>query len=114
MSKFALLHDLVLIKKKPAAEKTESGIHLMPANTGAKGSPMEGIVVAIGPGKYTVKGDLVRPDVEPGDQVIFAQTDLKELKALGDGFVIVPSSEILVRLRPENPVIPDGPVFNLS
>jgi chaperonin GroES len=114
MSKFALLHDLVLIKKKPAAEKTESGIHLMPANTGAKGAPMEGIVVAVGPGKYTAKGDFVKPDVEPGDQIIFAQTDLKEIKALGDGFVIVPSGEVLLRLRPENPVIPDGPVFNLS
>jgi len=114
MSSFKLLHDLVLIKKKPTPVKTDSGIHLVPHNTGSKGAPMEGIVVSVGEGKFTVNGDWVKPDVEPGDQVIFAQTDLKELKQLGDAFVIVPSSEILVRLRPEDPVIPAGPVFNLS
>lgn len=113
MSKFKLLHDLVLIKKKPAPVKTESGLHLIPQNLGSKGAPMEGIVVSVGEGKFTPKGDWVKPDVEPGDQVIFAQTDLKELKQLGDAFVIVPSSEILVRLRPEEPIIPDGPIFKL-
>lgn len=113
MSKFSLLHDLVLIKKKPNPVKTETGIHLMPTNTGAKGAPMEGIVVSVGPGKYTLKGDYIKVDVEPGDQVIFAQTDLKEIKQLGDAFVIVPSSEILLRLRPDEPVIPDGPDLKL-
>jgi chaperonin GroES len=110
MSKIALLHDLILIKKKPAAVETESGIKLV-QNAGAKGAPMEGIVVSVGPGKYTPKGDFVKPDVEPGDQVIFAQTDLKEIKQLGNDFVIVPSSEILIRLRPENPIIPEGPTL---
>lgn len=113
MSKFKLLHDLVLIKKKPPPSKTESGIYLTPNNIGAKGGPIEGIVVSVGSGKFTPKGDWVVPDIEPGDQVIFAQTDLKELKQLGDEFVIVPSSEILVRLRPENPIVPDGPIFNI-
>lgn len=114
MSKFKLLHDLVLIKKKPAPVKTEAGIHLVPHNTGAKGAPMEGIVVSVGPGAFTVKGDFVKPDVEPGDQVIFAQTDLKVIKQLGDEFVVVPSAEILIRLRPDTPIVPAGPVFNLS
>lgn len=113
MSKFKLLHDLVLIKKKPAPVKSEAGIHLVPHNTGSKGAPMEGIVVSVGDGKFTIKGDWVKPDVEPGDQVIFAQTDLKEIKQLGEEFVIVPSSEILVRLRPTDPIIPAGPVFKL-
>lgn len=111
MSKLNLLHDLILIKKKPAPVKSESGIHLIPQNTGSKGAPIEGIVVAVGPGKFTVKGDFVKPDVEPGDQVIFAQTDLKEIKQMGSEFVIVPSSEILIRLRPDDPVVPDGPIF---
>ena len=113
MSKFKLLHDLVLIKKKPAPVKSEAGIHLIPQNLGQKGAPMEGIVISVGDGKYTIKGDWVKPDVEPGDQVIFAQTDLKEVKALGDAFVIVPSSEILVRLRPDEPIVPEGPDFKL-
>lgn len=109
MSKFKMLHDLVMIKKKPQAEKTESGIYIMPANTGAKGAPMEGVVVSVGPGRYTSKGDFVVPDVEPGDQVIFAQTDLKTLAQFGDDFVIVPAAEVLLRLRPDNPIVPEGP-----
>lgn len=113
MSAFKLLHDLVLIKKKPAPVKSEAGIHLIPQNTGSKGAPMEGIVVSVGPGKFTVNGDWTKPDVEPGDQVIFAQTDIKEIKQLGDAFVVVPSSEILIRLRPDEPVIPEGPIFKL-
>lgn len=114
MSQFKMMHDLILIKKKPVPVKTETGIHLVPLNTGAKGAPMEGIVISVGPGKFTIKGDFVKPDVEPGDQVIFAQTDLKEIKQMGDEFVVVPSSEILLRLRPEDPIVPPGPVFNLS
>ena len=113
MSKFKLLHDLILIKKKPTPVKSEAGIHLVPQNVGTKGAPIEGIVVSVGPGKFTVNGDWVVPDVEPGDQVIFAQTDLKEIKQLGTEFVVVPSSEILIRLRPEEPVIPEGPIFNI-
>ena len=113
MSKFKMLHDLVLIKKKPAPVQSAAGIHLIPHNVGAKGAPMEGIVVAVGPGVYTKKGDFVKPDVEPGDQDIFAQTDLKECKQLGDDFVIVPSGEVLLRLRPEDPIVPAGPVFAL-
>lgn len=108
MSKFAVLHDRVLIKKNPPRKQTDSGIAIVD-NFGYKGGPIEGIVVAVGPGTYTVNGDFVKADCEPGDQVIFAQTDLKEIKQLGDDFVIVPSSEILVRLRPENPDVPAMP-----
>ena len=113
-SEFKMLHDNVLIKKKPVATKTESGLYVSPTNTGAKGAPIEGIVISCGPGRYNAKGELVKPDVEPGDQVIFAQTDLRELKQMGDEFVVVPSSEILLRLRPDEPIIPAGPIFNLS
>lgn len=108
MSKFKVLHDLVLIKKAPAKRKTESGIHIVD-NFGYKGGPVEGVVVSVGPGKYTDKGDFITVDVEPGDHVIFAQSGAKDIKALGDEFIMVPSSEVLLRLRPDTPVVPDGP-----
>jgi co-chaperonin GroES (HSP10) len=109
MSKFALLHDLVLIKRV-LSKTTEAGIiTTYGKNSGAKGAPMEGVVVSVGPGKYTPQGDLIKVDVEPGDNVIFCQTDLKTIRQLGEDFVIVPSSEVLLRLRPEDPVVPEAP-----
>ena len=58
---FRPLHDRVLIRRVEAEEKTAGGI-IIPDT--AKEKPMEGEVVAVGPGARNEQGQLVALDVD--------------------------------------------------
>lgn len=62
--KFRPLHDRVVIRRLPAEEKTRGGI-IIPDTVQQK--PMEGEVVAVGPGARDRHGHLVAPELQPGD-----------------------------------------------
>ena len=66
--KFRPLHDRVVVKRVAEEEKTKGGI-IIPDT--AKEKPMEGEVVAVGPGGRDEAGKLVPIDVKPGDRVLF-------------------------------------------
>ena len=63
---FRPLHDRVLIRRVEAEEKTSGGI-IIPDT--AKEKPMEGEVVAVGPGARGEDGKLQPLDVKAGDRV---------------------------------------------
>ena len=62
------LEDRVLIKPLEPDKKTASGIYLPES---AKEKPMQGKVVAVGPGKLLDNGERVVPSVKKGDTVVF-------------------------------------------
>ena len=66
--KFRPLHDRVVIRRVNADEKTSGGI-IIPDT--AKEKPMEGEVLAVGPGAATIQGQLVPLDVKEGDRILF-------------------------------------------
>ncbi|HVO23345.1 MAG TPA: co-chaperone GroES, partial [Candidatus Margulisiibacteriota bacterium] len=68
MAKFRPLHDRVVVRRITAEEKTVGGI-IIPDT--AKEKPMEGEVVAAGPGARNEQGQLVTLDVKAGDRVLF-------------------------------------------
>lgn len=63
------LNDYVLIKPKKE-EKTASGLHLVKS---AHDPPVEGVVVAVGPGRMLENGNRVKPEVEVGSKVVYAK-----------------------------------------
>ena len=62
--KFRPLHDRVLVKRVEEENKTKGGI-IIPDT--AKEKPMQGEVLAVGPGTRDEDGNLVALDVKPGD-----------------------------------------------
>jgi chaperonin GroES len=89
---FRPLHDRVVIKRIEQEETTLGGI-IIPDT--AKEKPMEGEVVAVGPGARNEKGDLVPLDVKVGNRVLFGKWSGTEVKVDGEELLIVKESDIM-------------------
>ena len=90
--KFRPLHDRVVVKRVAEEEKTKGGI-IIPDT--AKEKPMEGEVVAVGPGARDEKGALVAPDVKDGDRILFGKWSGTEVKLDGVEYLIMKESDIM-------------------
>ena len=91
--KFRPLHDRVLVRRLDSEEKTAGGI-IIPDT--AKEKPMEGEVVAVGPGGYNEDGDdRIKLDVAAGDKVLFGKWSGTEIKVDGEDLLIMKESDIM-------------------
>ena len=90
--KFRPLQDRVLIRRIEEEEKTKGGI-IIPDT--AKEKPMEGEVVAAGPGTRDDDGKLRPLDVKVGDRVLFGKWSGTEIKIDGEDFVVAKESDIM-------------------
>jgi chaperonin GroES len=90
--KFRPLHDRVVVKRIDAEEKSSGGI-IIPDT--AKEKPMEGEVVAAGPGARNEQGALVPLDVKAGDRVLFGKWSGTEVKIDGQELLIMKESDIM-------------------
>ncbi len=86
------LHDRVLIRRVESEEKTRGGI-IIPDT--AKEKPMEGEVVAAGPGARGEDGKLVPMDVKKGDRVLFGKWSGTEVKIDNEELIIMKESDIM-------------------
>ena len=91
-SKFRPLHDRVVVKRIDAEEKTKGGI-IIPDS--AKEKPMEGKVVAVGPGARGEDGKLHPLDLKKGDRVLFGKWSGTEVKLDGEELLIMKESDIM-------------------
>jgi len=92
MTKFRPLHDRVVVRRLNAEEKTTGGI-IIPDT--AKEKPMEGEVIAAGPGTRNETGTLLELDVKAGDRVLFGKWSGTEVKIDGEELLIMKESDIL-------------------
>ena len=92
MAKFRPLHDRVVVRRLNAEEKTTGGI-IIPDT--AKEKPMEGEIVAAGPGARNEAGALVTLEVKAGDRVLFGKWSGTEVKIDGEELLIMKESDIL-------------------
>jgi chaperonin GroES len=90
--KFRPLHDRVVVRRITAEEKTAGGI-IIPDT--AKEKPMEGEVIAAGPGARNEAGQLVALDVKSGDRVLFGKWSGTEVKIDGEDLLIMKESDIM-------------------
>jgi chaperonin GroES len=90
--KFKPLHDRVLVRRLEGEEKTAGGI-IIPDT--AKEKPMEGEVVAVGPGARTEDGKLHPLDVKPGDRILFGKWSGTEVKIEGTDYLILKESDVM-------------------
>ena len=90
--KFRPLHDRVVVRRLDAEEKTAGGI-IIPDT--AKEKPMEGEIVAVGPGARNEQGQLVTLDVKAGDRILFGKWSGTEVKIDGEDLLIMKESDIM-------------------
>jgi len=88
---FRPLHDRVLVRRIDQDEKTAGGI-IIPDT--AKEKPMQGEVIAVGAGARDESGNLIAPDVRPGDTVLFGKWSGTEVKIDGEELLIMKESDI--------------------
>jgi chaperonin GroES len=89
---FRPLHDRVLVKRVDSEAKTAGGI-IIPDT--AQEKPMEGEVVACGPGARGEDGKLVPMDVKSGDRVLFGKWSGTEVKVDGQELIIMKETDIM-------------------
>jgi chaperonin GroES len=92
MASFRPLHDRVLVRRIEAEEKTRGGI-IIPDT--AKEKPVEGEVLAVGPGSCGDDGRLHPLGVRAGDRVLFGKWSGTEVVIEGEERVIMKESDIL-------------------
>ena len=89
---FRPLHDRVLIRRVESEEKSAGGI-IIPDT--AKEKPMEGEVVAAGPGARGEDGKLQPMDLRSGDRVLFGKWSGTEVKLDGEELIIMKETDIM-------------------
>jgi chaperonin GroES len=89
------LSDRIVVMPEPAEEKTASGI-ILPDT--AQEKPQMGTVLAVGPGKSSDTGDLVKMELKKGDKVLYGKYSGTEITVNGDDVLIMRESDILATL----------------
>ena len=91
------LQDRVVVRRltdEEAGTKSASGI-IIP-DTVSKEAPEQGIVIAVGEGKWDEDGEKRIPmDIKVGDRVVFSKYGLDEVKIGGTEYFIVSASSVL-------------------
>jgi chaperonin GroES len=90
--KFRPLHDRVLVRRIAEETKTAGGI-IIPDT--AQEKPMEGEIIAAGPGARGENGKLHPLELKPGDRVLFGKWSGTEVKIDGEDLLIMKESDIM-------------------
>jgi len=89
---FRPMHDRVVVRRIDADEKTPGGI-IIPDT--AKEKPMEGEVMAVGPGARNEQGQLVPIDFKAGDRILFGKWSGTEAKIDGEELLIMKENDVM-------------------
>ena len=90
--KFRPLHDRVVVRRVEEDTKTKGGI-IIPDT--AQEKPMQGEVIAVGPGGRDENGKLIPIDVKVGETILFGKWSGNEVKIDGVEYLIMKESDIM-------------------
>jgi chaperonin GroES len=90
------LADRIVVELTTKEEKTSSGIYL--PDTAAKEKPQTGKVIAVGAGRLLDNGTRVKPEINSGDEVVFAKYSGAEYKQDGKEYLILSERDVLAVL----------------
>lgn len=97
---FRPLHDRVMLRRIEGDTKSAGGI-IIPDT--AQEKPMEGEVIAVGPGARGEDGKLHPLDVKAGDRVLFGKWSGTEVKIDGEELLIMKESDIMGIIEESKP-----------
>jgi len=86
------LADRVVVQALEETEQMRGGLYIPDT---AKEKPMQGTIVAVGPGKLSDENERIKPDVEIGQKVLYGKYSGTEVSVDGEEFLILRESDIL-------------------
>lgn len=86
------LADRVVVQADEAEEKSEGGI-ILPDTVQEK--PQKGTIVALGAGRISDNGELIKPEVKVGDKVLYGKYSGNEISVNSVEYLIMRESDIL-------------------
>jgi chaperonin GroES len=89
------LADRVVVEPLEETEEMRGGLYIPDT---AKEKPQQGTVVAVGPGRRTDKGDLIKVEIEVGNRVLYGKYSGTEVSVDGNDYLIVKESDVLAVL----------------
>ena len=94
-SKIKPLGDRVVVRPLTDEEQgTVSASGIIIPDTAEKETPAQGVVIAVGPGKFD-DGTREPMDVSEGDRIIFSKYGYEEVEVGGEEYYIISASNIL-------------------
>ncbi len=91
-TKIQPLADRVVVKPLEEEEQMRGGLYIPDT---AKEKPMQGEIVAVGPGKLSEEGARLEPDVEVGQKVLYGKYSGTEVTVDGEEYLILRESDVL-------------------
>ena len=86
------LADRVVVKAAPAEEVSKGGI-ILPDT--AQEKPQMGTVIAVGPGKASDTGTVIKLTVKKGDKILYGKYSGTDVTVDSDDYMIMRESDIL-------------------
>ena len=90
------LGDRVVVESIEQAPTSAGGV-ILPDT--AKEKPQEGVIIAVGPGRRTDKGDVIPMELKVGDKVIYSKYSGSEIKIDGTEYLIVSEKDVLAIVK---------------
>jgi chaperonin GroES len=90
------MNDRVLVARVEEEKKTAGGIIILDT---AKEKPLEGKIIAVGPGRRNEKGERIAMEVKKGDRVLFSRYAGTEIKMGGEEQLFMKEEDILAILN---------------
>ena len=86
------LADRVVVQALEDTEQMRGGLYIPDT---AKEKPMQGTIVAVGPGKLSEENERITPDVAVGQKVLYGKYSGTEVSVDGEDYLILRESDIL-------------------
>ncbi|MDP2956987.1 MAG: co-chaperone GroES [Longimicrobiales bacterium] len=95
-SRIKPLADRVVVKALEEAEQMKGGLYIPDT---AKEKPSQGMVMAVGPGKFSDDGTRVEMEVKAGDKVLYGKYSGTDITLDGEEFLILRESDVLAIVK---------------
>ena len=86
--------DRVVVKRIHPLDVTSGGIHI-PETSHRREGLAEGTVLKVGPGRVTRIGELIKPDVQVGDRVMFGEHAGTDIAIEDEAFLVLRADEVM-------------------
>ena len=86
------LADRVVVQALEETEQMRGGLYIPDT---AKEKPMQGTIIAVGPGKLSDENERIAPDVAVGQKVLYGKYSGTEVSVDGEEYLILRESDIL-------------------
>jgi len=90
------LADRVVVQALEETEQMRGGLYIPDT---AKEKPMQGTIIAVGPGKLSEENQRITPDVKVGQRVLYGKYSGTEVTVDGNEFLILRESDILAIIK---------------